>query len=319
MKTCLVLFLLAAAVCSVDTSADAQALGKVARIGLLQFQQVEGVAFLRQLKQMGYSEGRNISLEYRWADGQHHLLPTLAADLVRLRVDVIVANGPTAIGPTIKATKTIPIVMVSGGNPISRGFVQSLSRPGDNVTGLSSDNAGVSGKRLELLKETLPFITRVALLNPEHRSPDRIGEYNRVAAKLGIRIHSFAVETSQDLEPAMARIAVMHPDALVTVRHNLTVNHSGLITEFALKHRLPSMHGAEQIVRNGGLMSYGIDYTASWRRAAVFVDKILKGANPGNLPVEPTQLTFAINLRTAKKIGVVIPPEILLEANEVIR
>jgi putative tryptophan/tyrosine transport system substrate-binding protein len=317
MKTCLILLLVAAAVCSFDTSAHAQPAGKVARIGLLQFGQVEGVAFLRQLKQMGYSEGRNISLEYRWADGQHDLLPTLAADLVRLRVDVIVANGPTAIAPAIKAT--IPIVMVSGGNPVSRGFVQSLSRPGGNVTGLSSDNAGVSGKRLELLKETLPFITRVALLNPEHRRPDRIGEYNRVAAKLGISIHSFAVETSRDLEPAFVKIAMMHPDALVTVRHNLTVNHSEAIAEFAISHRLPSMHGAEEFVRAGGLMSYGLDYTASWKRAAVFVDKILKGANPGTLPVEPSPLKFAVNLNTAKRIGVAIPPEILLEANEVIR
>ena len=319
MREKLILCILTTTVCSFNTSADAQPAGKVARIGLLQFQQVEGVAFLRQLKQMGYSEGRNISLEYRWADGQHDLLPTLAADLVRLKVDVIVANGPTAIGPAIKATKTIPIVMVSGGDPVNRGFVQSLSRPGGNVTGLSSDNAEVSGKRLELLKETLPFITRVALLNPEHRRPDRIGEYNRVAAKLGISIHSFAVDTSRDLEPALVRIAMMHPDALITVLHNLTVNHSGLIAEFALNHRLPSMHGAEQFVRGGGLMSYGIDYTESWRRAAVFVDKILKGTNPASLPVEPTQLKFAINLKTAKRIGVTIPPEILLEANEVIR
>jgi putative ABC transport system substrate-binding protein len=268
---------------------------------------------------MGYEQGRNIAFEYRQSKGQHDLLPNMAAELVRLRVDVIVANGPTAIGPAIKATKTIPIVMVGGGNPVSRGFVQSLSRPGGNVTGLSSDNAGVSGKRLELLKETLPFITRVALLNPEHRRMDRLGAYNRVAATLGFSIHSFAVDSSQDLEPALVKIAKMHPDALVTVRHTLTVNQSETIAEFALNHRLPSMHGAEEFTRAGGLMSYGLDYAASWRRAAFFVDKILKGTNPGTLPVEPTQLKFAINLNTAKRIGVVIPPEILLEANEVVR
>jgi putative tryptophan/tyrosine transport system substrate-binding protein len=209
--------------------------------------------------------------------------------------------------------------MVSGGNPITSGFVQNLLRPGGNVTGLSSANAGLSGKRLELLNETFPSFRRVALLNPEHRLKYRTEEYYRVAAKLGVYIQSVALDTAQELEPAFERIVTMHADALITVRHILTNHHARLIAQFALTHRLPSMHGSEQFVTAGGLMSYGFDYSASWKRAAVFVDKILKGTNPASLPVEPTQLKFAINLKTAKRIGVTIPPEILLEANEVIR
>ena len=320
MKTCLILLLLAAAVCSFDTFAHAQPAGKVARVGVLQFESAGGgAAFLRQLKEMGYEEGRNIAFEYRQSKGQHDLLPNLAAELVALKVDVIVANGTTAIGPVMRATKTIPIVMVSGGNPVSRGFVQNLSRPGGNFTGLSSDTAGVTGKRMELLKETFPAITRIALLNPEHRRPDRAEQYYQMAAKLGISIQSFAVDTSEDFEQAFVRIATMHPDALISLRHSLISRHDRDIAEFALTHGLPSMHATDRYVRSGGLMSYGIDYTGSWRRAAVFVDKILKGAKPGNLPVEPPQLKFAINLKTAKRIGVTIPPEIMLEANEVLK
>jgi putative ABC transport system substrate-binding protein len=285
----------------------------------LQFEQVAGAAFLRQFTEMGYAEGKNILFEFRQANGQFDLLPKLAAELVALKVDVIVANGPTAIDPVSKATKTIPIVMVSGGSPVTRGFVKTVSQAGTNVTGLSSGNAGVNGKRMELLKETFPSIRRVALLDPEYRLKSRTEEYYRVAAELGIDIHSVAVDTAEEFEPAFAAMAKIHPDAVITVRHSLTIRHPRRIAEFALAHRLPSMHGSEHFVHAGGLMSYGTDYSASWRRAAVFVDKILKGANPASLPVEPTQLKFAINLNTAKRIGVAIPPEILLEANEVIR
>ncbi|MBI4523624.1 MAG: ABC transporter substrate-binding protein [Deltaproteobacteria bacterium] len=298
-------------------AAGAQRQTQVPRIGFL------GAArwssdFLEGLRQLGYIEGKNIIVDYRFRKGTIEVLPELAADLVRLKVAIIVTGGPTATGAAMKATKTIPIVVVGGGDPVGRGFVESLSMPGGNVTGLSEFAKGLHGKRMELLKETFPSTSRVALINSRTRAR-YIETYQRAARSLGVNLETVDVHSLHEFERAFARITTMRPDALTTVSDTLTIRHAKQIGEFALKKRLPSIYDSRQFVTAGGLMSYGVNYKAQWRRAAFFVDKILKGANPASLPVEPPQFELVINLATARKIGRPIPPEILLEANEVIK
>ncbi|HEV8342653.1 MAG TPA: ABC transporter substrate-binding protein [Candidatus Binatia bacterium] len=318
MRTLIALLLIVSFLALAEQSARAQRPTQVPRIGILGSGPAFVAEFLQELRQLGYIEGKNIIVEYRFPKGNIELLPELAADLVRLKVSVIVASSPTASGPAIKATKTIPIVMVGGGDPVSRGFVESLSLPGGNVTGLSSDARGLDGKRLELLKETFPGIARVALLNPRRRKVS-VDNYALAAKELGVDLETVDVQSPAEFARAFSKITLMSSDALITMREVLSIRHAQQITEFALKKRLPAMYESEEFVKAGGLMSYGVNYRALWRRAAVYVDKILKGANPAVLPVEPPQFEFVINLQTAKKIGRTIPPEILLEANEVIK
>lgn len=325
MRTTVLLLLFVAVLAFVEGSAGAQRQPQVPRIGVLLSGprptlggQPNRQLFLQGLQELGYVEGKNIVIEYRSANGKLDLLPDLAAELISLKVSVIVANAPTAIGSAIRETKTIPIVMVGGGNPVGRGFVKSLSVPGGNVTGLSGDVRGLDGKRLELLKEAFPGIARVAILNPQRRKVS-VDNYERAAKALGVNVETVDVHSPAEFETAFLKLTSMRSDALITMRELLSIQYARQIAEFALKKRIPAMYESEEFVKAGGLMSYGVNYRAQWQRAAFYVDKILKGASPASLPVEPPQIQFVINLATARKIGRAIPPEILLEANEVIK
>ncbi|HEY8187313.1 MAG TPA: ABC transporter substrate-binding protein [Pyrinomonadaceae bacterium] len=327
MRVTLSVLLILTMLALLEDSASPQRQPQAPRIGLLV---VSGSAatsgeqpirhfFLPALQELGYVDGRSIIIEYRNAEGQIDRLPHLAADLIRLKVSVIVASGPLAIAPAMKATKTIPIVMVGGGDPVGRGFVKSLSLPGGNVTGLSSDARGSDGKRLELLKEAFPRIARVAILKPLGRRKVSVDNYERAARALGVNLETVDVHSPAELELALSKITSVRSDALITMREVLSIQYALQIAEFALKKRLLAMYEGEAFVKAGGLMSYDVNFQALWRRGAFYVDKILKGANPALLPVEMPEFKFVINLATAKKIGCTIPPEILLEANEVIK
>ena len=316
----LLLFLLFA-----ETLAGAQSLRAGPRIGLL----IPGTltepeekrdidAFLQALREHGYRVGENLALEYRAADGKSGLLPTLAAELARLKVSVIVAVGTTAIEAAIKTTKSVPIVMISGGNPVGRGFVNSLMEPGGNVTGLSSVADGDEGKRLELLKDVFPWISRIFVVNADSRTT-RLENYFYEAKGLGVKIEAINVVTLDDLKTNLEASMSARADGLVTIRNLFTIRHAEEIIDFALKLRLPSIYESHEFVEKGGLMAYGVDYRASWRRAPFYVDKILRGANPAFMPIEPPQFKFSINLRTANRMRYTIPPAVLLEAKEVIR
>ena len=297
---------------------SAQPQQRIHRIGVLNPGPEVPAAFTRSLRELGHVDGKNINIETRNGDGKADVLPRLVADLVNRKVSLIVASGPTAIGAVASVTKAIPIVMVGGGDPVLRGFVKTLSVPGSNVTGLSSSAKGSSGKRLELLKEVFPLLKRVAVLVPRTRTL-LSDDLSHAAVVLGIDLQTVDLESAAYLDNALAGIGALRPGALVTVRELVTLHHAQQIVDYSLRHRLPSMYESEEFVRAGGLISYGINYRAQWPRAAIFVDKILKGANPATLPIEPPQLELIINLATARKLGVTIPPEILLEANGVIK
>lgn len=327
MKTMFWPLVILALFAMVKTPATAQDSGaqKIPRIGLL----VSGArsnpghqknlrAFLQGLEDLGYVEGKNIIVEYQYANRKRSAVPELAAQLVRLRVDVIVPSGPTAVGPAMKATTTIPIVMPNGGDPVGQGFVESLSRPGGIVTGMAGVAKGIRDKRMALLKETFPRASRVVVLVPDPtQRTHRAEQYIDAGKKLGVEVEPVGVSKRDEFQKAFSTIIAKHPDALFVIRNTLTLNYAEQIAEFAIGQRLPSMNEQGHFAVAGGLMAYSEDLPGNWRRAAVFVDKILKGANPATLPVEPPPLKLIINLKTAEKIGVTIPPEILLEANEV--
>jgi len=275
-------------------------------------------AFLSGLRELGYVQGRNIIVEPRERKGRPDLFPVLVAELVRLKVAAIVVSGATAIEPAIKATKTIPIVMIAADDPVGREFVASLSLPGGNVTGLSGPIEGMRGKQMEILKDAIPWATRVAVLD-SHDRKGFLEEFQRAAKALRVELTSVDVNRSEQFEGAFAKITAMRPDALITLRQSLTIGRRKQIANFALREKLPSMFERRDFVQAGGLLSYGFNDRAAWRRAAAFVDKILKGANPANLPVEAPPFELVINLATAKKLGITIAPELLLEADEVIK
>jgi len=274
-------------------------------------------AFLHGLRDLGYVEGKSIVIEYGPTDRKLESVEDRVAHMVRSNVSLIVVVGTTTITTVLKSVKSIPIVMIEAGDPVRLGFVKSLASPGGNATGLSSPGDGISAKRMELLKETLPKIARVVILNADLRY--RSDEYAQVANDLGVQWHSVHVNSSEELLGVFPQIIKTRPDALIIVRNFLTLRHTKQIAEFALTNRLPTMFGSSDSVRMGGLLSYGVNYRAQWRRAAVFVDKILKGAAPAALPIEPTRLELAVNLATAGNLSIKIPPEILLEANEVVK
>ena len=322
--------MLSASFLTADFAAEAQQSTKLYRIGYLHaasaadprvVQQRE--AFLKSLRQLGYVEGRNIVIEYRYAEGDPNRFPSLAADLVRLKADVIVAPGERAIAAAKDATRGLPIIMVFARDPVAAGFVASLARPGGNVTGMSSMSSELNGKRLELLKEAFPGITRVAFLwNPRLASTD-LQDTRMAAQALGLEVQTVEVRTEADLDKAFSAIDKKRADALrVPTDPVLTGPKANQvrILEFASKHRLPVMYDDSQIVEAGGLMSYGVTLVDLYRRAAVYVDKILKGAKPADLPVEqPTKFELVINLKTAKQIGLTIPPNVLARADRVIK
>ena len=279
-------------------------------------------AFRRGLRQLGYIDGKNVVIEVRYADGKLDRLPALAAELVGLNVELIVTVGPAVTRPVEEATNTIPIVMAFDSDPVGSGFVASLARPGGNITGLSSLSPELSGKRLELLKETVPKLLRVAVLgNPGNTATALNFKEAEVAARAyGLQILSLEVRGPNDLENALSTITKGRADALLPLGDSVVVFHRQRIVNFATKNRLPAMYPNIEWVDAGGLMSYGPDILDNFRRAATYVDKFLKGTKPADLPVEqPTKFEFVINLKTAKEIGVTIPPNVLARADKVIR
>jgi len=279
-------------------------------------------AFRLGLRELGYSEGRNVVIEYRWAGGKTERLPALAAELVGLKVDVILTSGTPAGLAAKNATSTIPIVMASGGDFFSDGLVASYSRPGGNVTGVSVFARELSGKRLEILKEAIPGMTRVAAafnkLNPGTRSLFK--EAEAAATKLGLTALPLDIQFPDGVEPAFAEAVRLRADGVVIISDGATIVHRAELGSAALKHRLPTIFANKAYLEGGGLMSYGPDIIAVWRRAATYVDRILKGAKPADMPIEqPAKFELVINLKTAKALGLPISPELLQRADEVIQ
>ena len=279
-------------------------------------------AFRLGLRELGYSEGHNILVEYRWADGKTERLPALAAELVRLKVDVIVTSGTPGGLAAKNATSTIPIVMASGGDFVADGLVASFSRPGGNITGLSVFARELSGKRLEILKEAIPGMTRVAAafntLNPGTRSLFK--ETEAAATKLGLTALPLDIHFPDGVEPAFAEAVRLRASGVVIISDGATIVHRAELGSAALKHRLPTIFANKVYLEGGGLMSYGSDIIELWRHAAAYVDRILKGAKPADMPIEqPTRFELVINLKTAKALGLAIPPALLQRADELIQ
>ncbi|HEV2056810.1 MAG TPA: ABC transporter substrate-binding protein [Methylomirabilota bacterium] len=281
-------------------------------------------AFRQGLRELGWVEGQNIVIDYRYAEGRFDRLPDLAAELVRLKVDIIVAQPLPAAAAAKNATETIPIVMISGGaDPVGLGLIATLARPGGNVTG-SSYSAGqeIGGKQLELLKKTVPKVRRVAILsnpaNPGH--PPMVGELNVAARSLGVQLQLLEVRGPNEFDGAFAAMATERAGALLVLSDGMFNLHRTRLADLAARSRLPAAYGVREFVDAGGLMSYGPSLRDLYRRSAAYVDKILKGAKPADLPVEqPTKFELVINLKTAKALGLTIPPSLLQRADELIQ
>jgi putative tryptophan/tyrosine transport system substrate-binding protein len=311
--------------------AEAQQAKKVPRIGYLSprdaaTESVRFEAIRVDLRERGYIEGQNIAIEYRYAKGKVDQFPELLAELVRLKVDIIVvAGGDDVIRAAKNATKTIPIVMTGGGSdPVEAGFIESLARPGGNVTGITNLGRELSGKRLELLKEAVPKVARVAVLY-DPTNPASVLDVKEIlpvpARALGLTIQPWEVRRTNDFDRVFAAMGKQRPDGLYVIGGaSLMRANRKRIADFALKSRLPSVYNGGEYVDAGGLMYYGADQVESYRRVAYYVDRILKGAKPADLPVEqPTKFELVINLKTAKQIGLTIPPEVLARANRLIK
>jgi putative ABC transport system substrate-binding protein len=307
--------------------AQAQQPARIPRIGILNptsssffLPRVE--AFRQRLRELGYVEGKNILIEYRYAEGKFERLTDLAAELVQLKVDVIVTAGPGVLAAK-KASTTIPIVFGAASDPVGAGIVSSLARPGGNITGLSNIAQDLDGKRLELLKEAFPKVARVASLGQSVRGGNpylRLTEMEAAAKALGVKLLPLRVRSLDDFEGAFARAKREGAQALITNSGPLINTQQRQVLDFAAKNRLPAMYHSPEFVEAGGLMSYAPNYADLFRRAADFVDKILKGARPADLPVEqPTKFEFLVNLKTAKQIGLTIPQKVLERADKVIR
>jgi putative ABC transport system substrate-binding protein len=309
------------------SSAEAQQPEKIRRIGFLSGgfpgSSRGNEPFKRELRQLGYIEGKNIAFEYRYAENKPDRYPTAADELVRLNVDVIVAGGGSDTVAAKNATKTIPIVFLeSVSDPVALGLVDSLARPGGNITGFTSIAAVIAGKQLELLKETIPKLSRVAVLwNP--KALDSVPQWREselAARQLGLQLHSIEVSSADKYESAFIEATKARSAALAVTRHRLANANQKLIANLATKNRLPAIAARGGFVESGGLMSYGADEFEPFRRAASMVDKILKGVKPADIPVEqPTKFEFIINLKAAKQIGLTIPPNVLARADRVIR
>src|SRR6266404_4917650 len=304
-----------------------QPAGRVYRIGSLTISSREQTrhlfaAFEEGLRSLGYSVGENVATEYRFADGKLERLPALAADLVRLGVDVIVTGDNPNTVAAMKATTTIPIVMTNSVDPVSAGLVASLARPGGNVTGFSSDTGGeIIGKRLELLKEALPNLSRVGILFNPDVALNRIRQtpMQEAARTLGLTLISVEARGLDALEQAFATMVKERAQAFVMQGDGVLYNNRGQIAEMALRNRLPAASVQRELAAAGFLLTYGPDYPDLYRRSAVFFDKIFKGAKPADLPVEqPTKFELVINSKTAKVLGIIVPPTLLIRADEVI-
>jgi putative ABC transport system substrate-binding protein len=304
---------------------DAQLSEKVYRIGMLErtsktLNAANLNGFLRGMQELGYVEGKHFVIEYRSADGLDERFPELAADLVRVKVDLIVTRGTQAILATKKATNTIPIVITGAGDPIAQGIVASLARPGGNITGLNPMVTELYPKRVELLRALVPKAVRIAALcnMSSPAVPPAWKEVERAARSLGIEAQLFDVRKTADLGPAFEGAVKQRADGLVVALDTLTQANRQLIVELAGKHRLPAVYASSEFF--GGLVTYGGNYADVYRRAAAFVDKIFKGAKPADIPMQqPTQFELVVNLKTAKALGLTIPPSLLLQADHVIQ
>jgi len=320
--------LLSASLLALCTHVEAQHPAKVPRIGYLNAVSPATVsdrieALRLGLRELGYVEGKNILLEYRYAEGKLDRLPALAAELVRLKVDVIVTSGPLPTRVTKEATTSIPIVMAQDADPVGNGFVASLARPGGNITGLSAQRPELSGKQLELLKEIVPKLSRVAVFGTSTQpgNAQSLKEMELAAGAFRVKLQYLDVLVPKDIESAFRAAGKGQADAvLMMVPSSVGGSHRKEIVELAVKNRLPATYPQSQFVEAGGLMSYGVSIVDLNRRAATYVDKILKGAKPADLPVEqPTKFEFFINLKAAKQIGLIVPPNVLARADKVIR
>jgi len=317
--------LLGGAVAAWPLAARAQQPGKLQTIGFMgqstRSAASEWVApFVRRLRELGWIEGRTVAIEYRWAEGREERIAQIAAEFVRLKVDIIVTSGTPEVLAVKQATSVIPLVFATAGDPVANNLVASLARPGGNATGLSIQSSDLAGKRLELLREVVPGLRRLAVMgnvgNPF--SVLELGEVQVAARTLGLEVDTLEIRRPQDIAPAFEALKG-RADALYVCTDGLMNANRIRINTSALGARLPTMHGYRDYVEAGGLMSYGANIPDQFRRAADYVDKILRGAKPGELPVEqPTKFDFIINLTTAKVLGIEVPPTLLARADEVI-
>ena len=306
-------------------AADAQQRVNVARIGVLglptaSFYATRIEAFKQGLRELGYVEGQNVAIEYRWAEGRYERLPGLAAELVHLRVDVIVTHGTPGTRAAHEATTTIPIVMAHSGDAVAAGLVASLARPGGNTTGSTHFSPELNAKRLELLKEAVPRIRRVAaLVSPANPVSEVVFKQMELTARsLGIEVRPAWVRRGDELDSIFSELVKARSDALVIEDDAVLASQARRIADLAARNRLPTAASLDY-VRTGNLLSYGASFTDLWRRAAIFVDKILKGVKSSDLPIErPTRFELVINLKTAKALGLTIPPSVLVRADQVI-
>jgi putative ABC transport system substrate-binding protein len=328
MKKLLHLFLIIAFLAVGDGIAEAQQSTKIPRIGYLNAASPSGTAarteaFRQGLRNLGYVEGKNIVIEWRSAEGKLERLPALAAELVRLKVDIIVTSGPIPTRAAKEATVTIPIVLAQDSDPVANGFVASLARPGGNITGLSTLRPELSGKQLELLKEIVPKLSRVTVFGTSTHpgNAQSLKEVELAAKAFGVKLQYLDILDPKDIETAFRAASKGRADAvLFLVAGGIATGHRTQIVDLAVKSRLPTMYPQNTYVEDGGLMSYGVNFTDLDRRAATYVDKILKGAKPADLPVEqPTKFELIINLKAAKQIGLTIPPNVLVRADKVIK
>jgi putative ABC transport system substrate-binding protein len=308
-------------------TADAQQPMKIFRIGYLTATSLSAIAdrteaFRQGLREFGYVEGKNIVIEQRHAEGKLERLPALAGELVRLNVDVIVSAGPADTRAAKELTSTIPIVMAQDSDPVGNGFIASLARPGGNITGLATLAPEISGKRLQLLKETVSKLSRVAVFGRSTRpgNASALREVEVAAKKLGVRLQYLDVEGPKDVATAFQAATEGRADAVLVLEAPVFINQRTQIAELAVKSGFPAIYSRSENVEAGGLMSYGVSITDLFRRAATYVEKILKGTKPADLPVEqPTKFEFMINLKAAKQIGLTIPPSVLARADKVIK
>ena len=327
MNTKIVVMVLAILAPTFVYEAEAQQVKKIPRIGVLFPGSLATFtprteAFLQGLRELGYVEEKTITIEWRWAEDRVERIPELAAELVRLKVDIIVTNGTPAIQALKSATRTIPILMATVGDPVATGLVESLARPGGNITGFSAIAPSLGQKRLELLTEVVPNASRVAAMlnptNPTYRP--ELQETQDAARTLGVQIQTIEVSDSNTLQEGFAAMTRDRARALVVFTDAIFYSMRGRIVEHAAKSRLPTMYWQREFVDDGGLMSYGPNTNDLFRRSALYVDKLLKGTKPADLPIEqPTKFEFIINLKAAKQIGLTIPPNVLARADKVIK
>jgi len=326
-RTAVRLVLCALSLLTTPLAATAQQAGRTVTIGYLgnaspALEAVQVDAFREGLRQFGYVEGQNLTIQYRWAEGQQERHAVLAQELVRLQPDVILTAGTPGTLAAKHATQSIPIVTAIAGDPVAAGLVASLASPGGNVTGLTTLAPELEGKRLELFTQAVPQLSRVvALRNPANPFTTIAWQaLEPAAAALGVQLQPIEVRGPQDLDPGFAMIQEARPDGLIVIPDRFLLTYRASIVQFMARERLPGMFPFREFVQEGGLLSYGPDYTDNYRRAATYVAKILQGAKPTDLPMEqPTKFEFLINLKTAQALGLTIPPTLLFQANEVIR